>query len=193
MLKIAHKGNINGPDPSRENTLEYLIGASEAGYGIELDLRKATDSTDLIVSHNPTCYSKNNDARRILNALEHAFIAINIKGDGLLPLLEDIKPRFNGFVFDFELWCINPDYEIHKYMKSGYKIARRYSDRGEFPSRGKKYDYIWFDEMDSTGSLNHRKVDLSKTIYVSPELHGRDINDQRSENFFAICTDYCDS
>lgn len=38
MKLIAHRGNINSVNPDRENTLEYLQEAIEAGYDIEVDL-----------------------------------------------------------------------------------------------------------------------------------------------------------
>lgn len=39
MVKfIAHRGNINGPDPGLENTDEYLKYAYSLGYDVEIDL-----------------------------------------------------------------------------------------------------------------------------------------------------------
>jgi hypothetical protein len=36
---IAHRGNLNGPDPSRENHPYYIEQAIEKGYDVEIDLR----------------------------------------------------------------------------------------------------------------------------------------------------------
>ena len=36
---IAHRGNINGPNPKLENTSEYLKAAVDAGYGVEVDIQ----------------------------------------------------------------------------------------------------------------------------------------------------------
>jgi 3-deoxy-D-manno-octulosonate 8-phosphate phosphatase (KDO 8-P phosphatase) len=38
MRLIAHRGNYNGPDPERENTVAYLEAALKAGFDVELDV-----------------------------------------------------------------------------------------------------------------------------------------------------------
>lgn len=38
MIKIAHRGNMNGPNPELENDPEYLLKAVDAGYQIEVDI-----------------------------------------------------------------------------------------------------------------------------------------------------------
>lgn len=188
-LILAHRGNTAGKT-MLENNFDYLLDAADFGCGVETDLRRATDTGELIISHDPAKYDFDLDARRILAELQDTFIALNIKEPGLCQDLFRIKPYLNGFVFDFELCCSNPEIEILEYQAAGYKIARRYSDRGEFP-RGES-DFVWFDEMDQSGSLDIQQIDLSKTIYVSPELHGRSVLESRSDEFFGICTDYCD-
>ena len=37
-ILIAHRGNINGPNPELENHPEYLLSAIKAGYHVECDL-----------------------------------------------------------------------------------------------------------------------------------------------------------
>jgi hypothetical protein len=37
-ILIAHRGNINGPQPEKENTLKYLFEAIESGYDVEVDI-----------------------------------------------------------------------------------------------------------------------------------------------------------
>lgn len=39
MLLIAHRGNINGKNPEKENTVDYLQEAINKGYDVELDVR----------------------------------------------------------------------------------------------------------------------------------------------------------
>ena len=196
---IAHRGNIDGPNPKKENTLQYLLNAVNQGYGIETDLRYASDLKRLIISHDPAPFNSSIDASIILNTLidAGAFIALNIKEDNLLDdLLSIINPkRFNGFLFDFELWCSDYESEIVVYKQAGFKIARRCSDRFKEHKQWKKidYDYIWLDEMDEEYSISIFMLGLnpSKLVYVSPELHKRDINNRRKEKFPFICTDYC--
>jgi|TARA_B100001093_G_scaffold219637_1_gene210573 hypothetical protein len=38
MILIAHRGNINGPNPERENTLSYIQEALDKGYHCEIDI-----------------------------------------------------------------------------------------------------------------------------------------------------------
>ena len=39
MKLIAHRGNINGPDPENENSPKYIESAIQQGYDVEIDLR----------------------------------------------------------------------------------------------------------------------------------------------------------
>lgn len=38
MILIAHRGNINGPNPSQENNPSYVEMALQSGYHIEIDV-----------------------------------------------------------------------------------------------------------------------------------------------------------
>lgn len=38
MILISHRGNINGPTPDQENSVEYIQEAIAAGYNVEIDL-----------------------------------------------------------------------------------------------------------------------------------------------------------
>jgi hypothetical protein len=46
MKIIAHRGNINGPDPLNENTIDYLKYTYEKGFDVECD----------IIGHNGKLY-----------------------------------------------------------------------------------------------------------------------------------------
>lgn len=39
MKRIAHRGNISGPNPERENQPEYILEAIQKGYDCEIDIR----------------------------------------------------------------------------------------------------------------------------------------------------------
>ena len=39
MQLIAHRGNIDGPNPERENTPEYIEEAIKRGFDVEIDIR----------------------------------------------------------------------------------------------------------------------------------------------------------
>jgi glycerophosphoryl diester phosphodiesterase len=38
MIKIAHRGNINGPDAQKENTIEAIFTAIGKGFDVEIDV-----------------------------------------------------------------------------------------------------------------------------------------------------------
>ena len=40
MILIAHRGNVNGKNPERENTIEYIEEAIKKGYHCEIDICK---------------------------------------------------------------------------------------------------------------------------------------------------------
>ena len=39
MIYIAHRGNIRGPNPERENSPDYIDEAIQSGYYVEVDVR----------------------------------------------------------------------------------------------------------------------------------------------------------
>ena len=38
MILISHRGNITGPNPERENSIEYITEALDKGYSVEIDI-----------------------------------------------------------------------------------------------------------------------------------------------------------
>jgi hypothetical protein len=40
MILISHRGNLNGPNPARENSPDYIDEAIKAGFKVEVDLRR---------------------------------------------------------------------------------------------------------------------------------------------------------
>lgn len=38
MIKISHRGNISGPDPEMENTIEAIFTAIGKGFDVEIDI-----------------------------------------------------------------------------------------------------------------------------------------------------------
>jgi hypothetical protein len=81
MIKIAHRGNLNGPS-HKENQAYYLMDAIEAGYDVELDLwvingllwlghngpqYLTTESFLLEIGHAAWIHCKNLEALHFLN------------------------------------------------------------------------------------------------------------------------------
>ena len=59
MKLIAHKGNINGPDPSKENTPEQIEWCIDNGYDVEIDIRYNPDNDKFYLGHDQYQYEVN--------------------------------------------------------------------------------------------------------------------------------------
>ena len=44
MILISHRGNINGKNPSKENSPDYLMEAISMGYDVEIDIWMIDDN-----------------------------------------------------------------------------------------------------------------------------------------------------
>lgn len=87
MIYISHRGNLVGPDPSKENNPEYVMNAYRKGYDVEIDVWKI--GRDFFLGHdgpqyevdwkfltNPGlwCHAKNLEAlAAMLNCGAHCF------------------------------------------------------------------------------------------------------------------------
>jgi len=187
MIIYSHRGK-HEQQKHPNNSSQAMKHAGELGYGMELDVRWALDNGVIVVSHDPTWLRL--DLELIYYPLDQVPSAINVKDRGLLyefkRLFPPAKLAPNSFVFDFELHGAGD--EVEKWLEAGYRVAKRYSDHGEEPEGS--IDLVWFDEMDETGSLLHTKFDPAQCIYVSPELHGRPIEEARVRiPWFGVCTD----
>lgn len=76
MKFISHRGNLNGPNPARENAPDYIDEAIKAGVKVEADLRRI--GSDLYLGHDYPQYQVN-------------FHWINDRKDSLLLHLKDLK------------------------------------------------------------------------------------------------------
>jgi hypothetical protein len=54
MILIAHRGNLKGPDPSKENHPDYILNAIKQGYDVEIDLRMFNG--ELMLGHDEPQY-----------------------------------------------------------------------------------------------------------------------------------------
>ena len=50
MKIISHRGNINGSQPNKENSLNYINEAIESGYNVEIDMWLQNDN--LFLGHD---------------------------------------------------------------------------------------------------------------------------------------------
>jgi len=56
MKLIAHRGNISGPNPLRENSLDYIDEAIDLGYDVEIDIRHFEEEQRLYLGHDEGQY-----------------------------------------------------------------------------------------------------------------------------------------
>jgi hypothetical protein len=54
MILIAHRGNINGPDPLNENKQETITNCINKGYSVEIDVRRVNN--ELYLGHDNPDY-----------------------------------------------------------------------------------------------------------------------------------------
>lgn len=53
-IKVSHRGNLNGRNPDKENSPEYILQAIKAGYAVEIDLWG--DDNALFLGHDKPQY-----------------------------------------------------------------------------------------------------------------------------------------
>lgn len=215
MIEIlAHRANINGPEPRLENSLKATRLALESGFGIETDLRRDA-ARGFYIAHDPQPWTQPNDFSQfaaLFQAHPERTIAMNVKELGyendLIALQRTGKMGRCSFYFDFEL--LEPEtpgrtQRIIAELPGGREVAMaaRLSDRREtleqclsIPAR-----VVWADEFDSLW-LTRDHVEAvhaaGRLFYaISPELHGFGENDRlrRWREFKAwgidgLCTDY---
>lgn len=202
---IAHRGcwiGETGFEKLPQNSLDSLELALTSGFGIEIDIR---DQNGIVfVSHDPIldkdyCLK----FEMILEKISDQLIALNVKSDGLINLIdqkvfENLKKK-NHFFFDLSF----PE-EI-KYKKMNQVVAKRVSEFEslDYKSNDNPQEFYWLDSFISDWWINEELLlrlleSKSKVILVSPELHGRDPNQAwhylsqiwSSYDNLMVCSDY---
>ena len=99
MKLISHRGNINGLQPNKENSPNYINEAIESGYNVEIDIWLINNKWYL--GHdNPTYEIKYNflfDSRFWLHTKN---------GEAFYKLLNDKNYNFNVFWHTTEDWIL---------------------------------------------------------------------------------------
>ncbi|OMO31701.1 hypothetical protein BH582_12190 [Vibrio sp. 10N.222.47.A9] len=196
---IAHRGFWL--KTSEQNTKVAFERALSNGFGIETDLRDRNQS--LVISHDvPSVDAMPFDT--FLGICKHSRkdqkIALNIKADGLQPLLEEFDIKNEHFYFDMSV----PD--MIGFLKKSMNVFSRYSNIEEEPSLYGDCKGIWLDNFNDNKLnlviLDKFLKDNKNVVLVSPELHKKDesgywsdlrefinSNPQWSDNI-GLCTDY---
>jgi hypothetical protein len=171
MKILAHRGCWSRPE--ERNTPDALSRAWSRGYGVETDLRDRNGA--LVVSHDPASAS----CAPLATALPlHQIppgttLALNLKADGLHPLLEPWLAQaaaLDAFVFDMSV----PEQRRYR----GLPVFTRHSDLEPHPVLYGEAQGVWLDAFDSEwwhGDVVTCHLAAGKRVaIVSPELHGRD-------------------
>ena len=188
---LAHRGEWDQEVPA--NSAASLRDAILHGFGIETDIRD--QNSEIVISHDPCTEKKYERFEQFLT--QESRIAINIKSDGLVPMLEPMRNLITSsksFVFD----CSFP--ELLKFKRAGIPHAIRIS---EFERELYwEPNYIWLDAFESDWWLEDaatlRMIEKIPTVIVSPELHKRDFSKVwnkvlmlRSSGLeISVCTDF---
>src|SRR5882724_5998861 len=106
---LAHRANVERPEPAAENTLAATRHALELGFGIETDLRRDTQNR-YYIAHDPQPHTIQNDFAQftsLFREFPNRTIAMNVKELGYEPALISLQHSGDlgqqSFYFDFEL------------------------------------------------------------------------------------------
>jgi hypothetical protein len=107
MLLIAHRGNIIGPNPEKENTIDYIQQAIKLGYNCEIDIwvfyndiEKASNCVSLYLGHDEPTYQISEE---FLNTNKQ-YLWIHCKNHTALEYLSD--KDLNCFYHDKDTYTI---------------------------------------------------------------------------------------
>lgn len=174
MEILAHRGIWI--DKAEQNTLTGLEKAIVAGFGVELDVRDYCGN--LVLSHDiPDELSPS-----FLDFLEvyvsHksvSSLAVNIKADGLAPL---ISTTFERFGITSKYFCFDMSVpERFAYLRKSLTVAQRISQYDFVPDKLESDMPVWVDTFGASqlpiDNLNLLVDGTAPIAIVSNELHGQ--------------------
>jgi len=163
----------------RINTINKLKKTPKC-YGIEVDLRDYKKK--IILSHDP--FKSGDNFVEFLKEYDHKFLVLNIKSEGIeSAIIKSLKKyKIKNYFF---LDCSFPAM-MNLIRKGNKNVSVRVSDYEGFGTLKKiKYSakWVWVDCFDYI-PLNEKNYKLIKKYklkicLVSPELHGKKINNQK--------------
>lgn len=173
MIILSHRGLWLTPE--EKNTTLAFARSFSIGYGTETDLRD--HNGELVIAHDPAGPASlpADVFFELVAGVDEALpLALNIKADGLQPLVLKLLARYgisNAFVFDMSV----PD--TLGWIRSGLKTFSRQSEYEREPPLLSQVAGVWLDSFESdwwTPEIVQAHLDAGKEVaIVSPELHGR--------------------
>lgn len=211
---LAHRANLDGPDPAQENSLSACEAALREGFGLETDLRRDPEGR-FYIAHDPQPRTGANDFEpfaALFARWPDRVVAMNVKELGyeeeLITLHAAGRLGAAAFYFDFELLePATPGVAQRRLrgLPGGSKtpLAARLSDRGESLAQCLSIpaDVVWADEFDSLW-LKREHVEAvhaagRRFFAISPELHGFSESDRlrrwaqfQEWGIDGLCTDF---
>jgi|APSaa5957512622_1039677.scaffolds.fasta_scaffold176461_2 glycerophosphoryl diester phosphodiesterase len=148
MIIIAHRGNIAGPNPARENHPDYITEAVERGYHVEVDVWY-TKTGELFLGHDMPqyevspefltndkffCHAKNIDAlnflvKREINCFSHDKDPVVLTSQGKLWMFPGTKPPadVSNAIFVMPEACSDDDKDW--YVKGCYGVCTDFANK----------------------------------------------------------------
>lgn len=173
MRILSHRGFWTHPE--EKNTVEAFRRSFDLGFGVETDIRDFDG--ELVISHDPAngaCLRLNEFFQIYLSFASRPMLALNIKADGLQPLLDQCISRHqieSYFVFDMSI----PD--SLAYLRAGFSVYTRQSEYETEPAYYSQAAGVWLDQFHGSwfdDSVIEKHVAAGKPVcLVSPELHKR--------------------
>lgn len=172
---LAHRGIWRKPEEA--NSPVAIERAFAMGVGVETDLQ--SHGAEIFLSHDPVRNPESAFRWRDFVSLWDRFpnqpVFLNIKQDGLLPLLAPYLRDWGSrtvVCFDMSL----P--ELFRYSRElpSSQLATRISEWERAPLV-ERCDWLWCDGFESDPDLANPVLAENRNkrlVFVSPELHGRD-------------------
>lgn len=201
MKIISHRGLWK--ETSEQNSLLAFSSSQKNGWGLETDLRSYQGKP--FISHDPIVSPKGlvtlEQLFTLWSATPHLPLFINIKEDGLTPLLRPYRSqieRLNIIFFDMSVpQLLQFSKEFPKEM-----LATRFSEFEREPAAAELCSWLWVDSFTQDPNpeeLSSFVLDKKMSLaLVSPEIHSRDPQETwrrflssswLPQEQLAICTD----
>jgi hypothetical protein len=90
QLLISHRGNISGKNPTKENSLVYILNALEQGYDVEIDVWNINEN-ELYLGHDEPQYKVTLDWLKLYSS----DLWVHCKNINALLFFKDVPWRYN--------------------------------------------------------------------------------------------------
>lgn len=114
MRLIAHRGNVNGPNPSQENNPNYINQAIQSGFDVEIDIRYVNKK--FYLGHDDSQYQVSMEWL----VEKNNFLWIHCKDFNSLEFLSNIPVDFNYFWHEHDKYTLTSQGYIWSYPSQQY-------------------------------------------------------------------------